>query len=132
MGYFRRLLPLSLCVLLSSCLQKAKLPEGGEAAAANVQAEPSVGFNQDHNPPPCAPCHTADRPAAPHNQDADCAGCHAYDVFAAPATSYNHNPLPSSCIACHTDLRPPSPHPESGDCASCHEFPFWENIKIGG
>lgn len=115
----------------SACLEKASSPPTAQGNITGDNADDTGAEREDfalHNPPPCEACHADDRPAEPHNQDADCFGCHAYPDFTAPQATFNHNPLPSACNSCHEEDRPAEPHVQGGDCASCHLFPSFQQV----
>ena len=78
----------------------------------------------------CSPCHAADRPAAPHEAQSDCIGCHSFPSFKAKLSSFNHNPPPVSCVGCHEKDRPGAPHIAKNDCASCHAFPTFKRAAF--
>ncbi len=74
--------------------------------------------------PQCASCHEGDRPAAPHDQNDDCAGCHDEEGWDCAAPQHhNFFPLVNAhdlvCADCHGPECTTSPKP-STVCESCH------------
>ncbi len=79
----------------------------------------------------CNGCHTKDRPILPHDQKADCVGCHSFPAFKGTLNAASHDPLPTSCVSCHEKDRPVAPHDAKQDCVGCHSFPKF-NLAVSG
>jgi hypothetical protein len=124
---------LFLAVAETACVKRNK-DERNKVTEASSNSEVESGMTPDQlaamhsGLKSCNSCHTKDRPAPPHDQQADCVGCHSFPSFKGSLSASLHDPKPASCNSCHEKDRPAAPHVAQQDCVGCHSFPKFNTV----